>query len=151
VPLTEKQVSSYIKQYFDFVTPDFVPIVLNENNEMVAFAIVMPSLSKALQKGKGKLFPFGFYYLLQALRKNDRADLYTVAVKSGYQGMGVNAILMNNTARVFIERGIKKVETNPELETNLNVQGQWKFFEKRQHKRRRCFIKHLSQKVKEQP
>jgi ribosomal protein S18 acetylase RimI-like enzyme len=143
VPLTEKQVSSYIKQYFDFVTPDFVPIVLNEQNQMVAFAIVMPSLSRALQKAKGQLFPFGFFHLLNALRKNDRADLYTVAVKSGYQGMGVNAILMNSVAKVFNQRGIKKVETNPELETNFDVQGQWKFFDKRQHKRRRCFIKHL--------
>lgn len=144
VALTEKQVVSYVKQYFDFVTPDFVPIIINEQNQMVAFAIVMPSLSRALQKSKGQLFPLGFYYLLQALRKNDRADLYTVAVKSGYQGMGVNAILMNTIAEAFNKRGINKVETNPELETNLNVQGQWKFFEKRQHKRRRCFIKHLS-------
>lgn len=144
VPLTEKQVSSYIKQYFDFVTPDFVPIILNEQNQMVAFAIVMPSLSTALQKAKGQLLPFGFFHLLKALRKNDRADLYTVAVKSGYQGMGVNAIIMNTIAEAFNRRGIKKVETNPELETNLNVQGQWKFFDKRQHKRRRCFIKHLA-------
>jgi GNAT superfamily N-acetyltransferase len=144
VPLTEKQVEAYIKQYFGFVTPDFVPLVVNQQGKMVAFGIVLPSLSKALQKAKGQLFPFGFIHLLRALKKNDRADLYLVAVKAEYQGKGVNAILMNQMHQVFLRLGITSVETNPELETNANVQGQWKYYERRQHKRRRCFIKHLS-------
>ena len=144
VPLTKKQMEAYIQQYLGFVTPEFVPIVLNENNEMVAFGIVMPSLSRALQKSKGRLFPFGFIHLLIALKKNDRADLYLIAVKSEYQGKGVNAILMNHILNVFHKHGFTKAESNPELETNLNVRGQWKLFETRQHKRRRIFIKHLT-------
>ena len=144
VPLTKKQMEAYIKQYLGFVTPDFVPIVVDENNEMVAFGIVMPSLSRALQKSKGRLFPFGFIHLLKALKKNDRVDLYLVAVKSEYQGKGVNTILMNRMMEVFRKHGYTKAESNPELETNLDVQGQWKLFETRQHKRRRIFIKHLN-------
>jgi len=143
VPFTEKQVEAYIDQYFGFVTPDFVPIVLDQNNRMVAFGVVIPSLSKALQKARGQLFPFGFIYLLHALKKNDRADLYLVAVRSEYQGKGVNAILMNKIHTVFSKLGVTKAESNPELEMNQNVQGQWKYYEKRQHKRRRVFIKHL--------
>jgi GNAT superfamily N-acetyltransferase len=143
VPLTERQVDAYIDQYFGFVSPDLVPIVLDAEGRMVAFGITMPSLSTALQKARGRLFPFGFIYLLGALRKNKRADLYLVAVRSEYQGKGVNAILMDRMHRVFSRLGVTKVESNPELETNANVQGQWKYYEKRQHKRRRVFIKHL--------
>jgi GNAT superfamily N-acetyltransferase len=143
VPLSEKQIDAYINQYFGFVTPDFVPMVMDQDNRMVAFGIVMPSLSRALQKSGGNLFPFGFIHLLRALKKNTRADLYLVAVRSEYQGKGVNAILMNKMHGVFIKLGITKVESNPELETNQNVQGQWKHYEKRQHKRRRVFIKQL--------
>lgn len=144
VPLNRKQVDAYIKQYFDFVTPDIVPMVFDENDRMVAFGVAVPSLSRALQKARGQLFPFGFIYLLRALKKNDRFDLYLVAVKSEYQGKGVNAILMNKLHEVFIERGVTRVESNPELETNIDVRGFWKFYEHRQHKRRRCFIKHLA-------
>ena len=128
---------AYIKQYFDFVTPDIVPMVFDENDRMVAFGVAVPSLSRALQKARGQLFPFGFIYLLRALQKNDRFDLYLVAVKSEYQGKGVNAILMNKLHEVFIKRGITRVESNPELETNIDVRGFWKFYEHRQHKRRR--------------
>ena len=143
VPLTPKQVDAYISQYFGFVTPDFVPMVYNDKNEMVAFGIGLPSLSRALQKSHGRLFPFGFIHLLTALKKNDRADLYLVAVKSEYRGSGANAILMNSMYEVFRKLGVRKIETNPELETNHLVQGQWKYFETRQHKRRRVFIKQI--------
>jgi hypothetical protein len=143
VPLTPKQVDSYIAQYFGFVEPDFVPMVYNDKNEMVAFGIALPSLSRALQKSRGQLFPFGFIHLLKALKQNDRADLYLVAVRSEYRGSGANAILMNSMYEVFRRLGVRKIETNPELETNHLVQGQWKYFETRQHKRRRVFIKQL--------
>ncbi len=143
VPLTERQVEYYIKLYFSLISLDFVPLVVDENDRLVAFGITMPSLSKALQKADGRLFPFGFIHLLRALRKAERADAYLVAVRSEYQGKGVNAILMDAVHRLYIQRGIAKVESNPELETNQNVQGQWKYYDVRQHKRRRCFVKYL--------
>lgn len=143
VPLSREQVDAYIKQYFGFVTPDFVPIVVDENNRMIAFGIAMPSLSRALQRSRGRLFPFGFLHLLAALRWYDRGDLYLVGVRPEFQGRGVNALLIHHMIAVFNRIGIKKVESNPELETNTLVQGQWKSFEHRQHKRRRVFIKHI--------
>jgi len=142
-PLSRRQVDAYIKQYFGFVSPDFVPMVVDAQDRMVAFGITLPSLSIALQKSKGRLFPFGFIHLLKALNKNDKGDLYLVAVSHDYQGRGLNAILINRMIEVFNKHGIKTVESNPELENNHRVQAQWKNFEHRQHKRRRIFIKHL--------
>ncbi len=143
VPMSREQMQVYIDQYFGFVSPEFIPVVLDENNRMVAFGIVIPSIVKALQKSKGRLLPFGWIGLLRSLKKNDLAELYLIAVKSEYQGKGVNAVLMDHITKVLIEKGIKRVETNAELETNVDVQGLWKFYEKRQHKRRRCYIKHF--------
>ncbi len=142
-PLTDKQVAAYVKQYFGFLNPAFTPAVLDENDRLIAFGVTMPSLSRALQKGGGRLFPFGAIHLLRALRHNDRGDLYLVAVRSEYQGKGVNAVLMHMMSQVFADRGIRTVESNPELETNADVQGQWKYYTTRRHKRRRCYIKPL--------
>ena len=143
VALTDAEIKHYTKTYFTFVEPDFVPIILDDNDQMVAFGVTIPSLSGALQKSRGCLFPFGWWPLIQALRKNERADLYLIAVDSRYRGMGVNMVLMNKAFETFKRRGIQWVESNPELEDNRNVQSQWKSFEKRQHKRRRCVIKML--------
>jgi GNAT superfamily N-acetyltransferase len=144
VPLNDKQIEDYTKQYFGFIKPEFVPVVLNDKDEVVAFGITMPSLSRALQKAGGKLFPFGIIHLLRALRKNDRADLYLVAVKPELQGLGLNSLMINQVFNAFRGAGIEKAESNPELETNSQVQAQWKHFEHRQHKRRRVYIKHLT-------
>jgi len=143
VPLTEAQVENYIQQYFALISPEFVPIVLDEIGEMVAFGVALPSLSRALQKSRGRLFPFGFLHIMRALRKNDRADLYLVAVRGDYQGRGVNAILITEMFRVFRDFGIRVIESNPELEDNIAVQAQWRHFGRRQHKHRRAYIKYL--------
>ena len=143
VPLSEEQVDAYINQYFGFISPEFVPVIVDSGGRMVAFGVTIPSLSKALQRSKGRLFPFGAFHLMRALKKNDRADLLLVAVAKEYQGKGVNAVLINHIFEVFRDFGIKKIESNPELESNIAVQAQWKHFERRQHKRRRIFIKHL--------
>lgn len=143
VPLTDAQVEAYINDYIGFLPPKFVPIILDEDGKMAAFGVTMPSLSKALQRTGGRLFPFGFVHILRAMRKNDRADLLLVAVSKAYRGKGVNAILITRMFEVFLEMGIKFVEANPELESNIAVQSQWKHFERRQHRRRRIYIKHL--------
>ncbi len=143
VPLTEKQVKYYTKQYFSFIRPDFVSLVVDKEGQLVAFGITMPSLSVALQKANGRLFPFGFIHLLRAMKRNTLGDLYLVAVRKDLQGKGVNALLMNELTRTFIKNRIGYAEANPELENNLPVQSLWKHYEAQQHKRRRCYIKHL--------
>ena len=144
VELSEKQIDVYVKQYFGFIVPEYVPVVLNNHNEVVAFGIAMPSLSKALQRCNGRLFPFGFIHVLRALKNNTNVDLYLTAVRPDMQNKGVNAILIHESNKVFNKNNVEKVETNRELEENAKVQAQWKFFESRQHKRRRCYKKLLA-------
>lgn len=143
VELSEKQIDMYVKQYFGFIVPEYVPVVLDSNDEVVAFGIAMPSLSKALQRCNGRLFPFGFVHVLRALKNNRRIDLYLTAVRPDMQNKGVNAILIHESNKAFNKNRIDKVETNRELEGNTKVQAQWKFYDSRQHKRRRCYIKQL--------
>ncbi len=143
VELSEKQIDMYVKQYFGFIVPEYVPVVLDSKNKVAAFGIAMPSLSKALQRSNGHLFPFGFIRILRALKNNRNVDLYLTAVRPDMQNKGVNAILIHESNKVFNKNNIEKVETNRELEENSKVQAQWKFFENRQHKRRRCYKKVL--------
>jgi GNAT superfamily N-acetyltransferase len=122
---------------------DFVTIITDKEDKLAAFGITMPSLSVALQKSGGRLFPFGFIYILRAMKKNDSADFLMVAVRKDLQGKGVNALLIHETAKSYIKNGVKYVETNHELEDNRKIRSMWDDFDSRQHKRRRCFIRHL--------
>lgn len=143
VPLTDRQVATYIKQYFGFINPRYIKIVLDEHDRVAAFFIAMPSLSRALQRCGGRLLPFGFVHLYLALKRNTILDLYLAAVRPDMQGKGVNAMFVAEMVKAVTANGIEVVETNPELETNRKVQSHWDYFDTRQHRRRRCYIKTL--------
>ncbi|HEV7333079.1 MAG TPA: hypothetical protein VGN63_18735 [Flavisolibacter sp.] len=143
VPLTQKQIQYYTKQYFSFIHPDFISLITDNEGKLAAFSITMPSLSKALQKANGKLFPLGFWHLLKALKKNNKADLLLIAVRMDLQGKGVNAVLMYETLKSYLKNGITIAEAGHQLEDNKQVQAMWDYFDAGVHKRRRCYIKYL--------
>lgn len=143
IPHSKGQIDLFVKRYLTFINPDFISIIVDQHGALAGFGITMPSFSRALQKAKGRFFPFGFLHLRRAMQRNDRADLYLIAVHPDLQNKGITALIFNKIIETFIRYGIKKVETNPELESNHEVQNLWKGYEMRQHKRRRCLIKDL--------
>lgn len=143
--MTQGQINQYIKTYLPLIDLRMVSLVEDEAGELVAVGISMPSLSKALQKAKGKMLPFGWFHLLKALfvKKPDVLDLLLVGVKPEYQSKGVNALLFYDLVPTYQKMGFKYGESNPELELNKKVQAQWSAFESVQHKRRRAFRKSI--------
>lgn len=143
--LSQRQIDQYVKMYLPVLDLKLVSLITEANGRLIGVGISMPSLSRALQKAKGKLFPFGWWHLLKTLKlkKPKLLDLMLVAIKPEYQGKGVNSILFYDLLPIYIEEGYEYVETNVELESNEKVQQQWIYFERRQHKRRRCFKKKL--------
>ena len=139
--MTERQIDQYVRMYVPVLDLRMVSIVENEQNEIVAVGISMASLSEALQKAKGRLLPFGWFYLLKALfwKRPKMLDLLLVGVRPDYQNKGVNALLFTDLIPVYQQLGFEYAESNPELELNEKVQNQWQYFKTEQHKRRRCF------------
>ena len=143
-PLTDPQIDKYIGDYLNLLNLDLLTLIINKDRKLVGVGISMPSMSRALQKSKGKMLPFGWYHLLKGLKGvNDRVDLMLVAVAPEYQNKGANALLFQDLIPQFIKYGYRYAESNPEMETNAKVQSQWEYFTRRQHRRRRSFYKNL--------
>lgn len=142
--LTERQIDHYINIYLNLLNLDLVTLVVEKTGRLIGLGIALPSMSVALQKSKGRYFPFGWYWLLKGLKgKNDRVDLLLVAVHPEYQNKGVNALMFQDLVPQFIKYGYTYAESNPEMETNAKVQSQWQYFNTRQHRRRRSYSKKL--------
>ena len=143
-PLTQRQIDYYIGMYLSFLRLEDVSVIVDEDEKLVGLGITMPSFSRALQKSGGKLFPFGWWHILKAMRgKTDTVDLMLIAVAKEYLNKGVNALLFADLIPGYIKNGYKWAESNPELEENSSVQLQWQYFDYRQHRRRRAFKKTL--------
>jgi GNAT superfamily N-acetyltransferase len=143
VDLRERQIDFYLDQFFTFIDPDFTSIILNKSNEVVAFAIAMPSLSKALKKSNGKIFPLGWFYLYQAFRNNTVADLYLIAVHPALRKKGITGLIIEDLIHKFRRRKISKAYTHPILEHNGAMVNFWKQFQRTEFRKRGCFIKRL--------
>ena len=138
-PITEEQIKHYKEKYFKFIDKDYIVCIKDKSGSLISFAITMPSYSKALQKAKGKFFPFGWWHLLNAGKKNDRANFYLIGIHPQYQKRGVTAIIFKEIYETFKKKGVKFLETNPELEENASIQALWRDYNPINHKRRRTY------------
>ncbi|MDY6296839.1 MAG: N-acetyltransferase [Alloprevotella sp.] len=139
--MTERQIDGYVKQYIPILDLRMVTLVEDSEDNIVAVGISMPSMSRALQKAHGRLFPFGWWHLLKALKwkRDEMLDLLLIGVHPDYQSKGVNALIFADLIPVYQQMKFRYAESNPELEVNENVQKQWQYFDVQQHKRRRCY------------
>ena len=144
--LSEAQIAEYLDQYLPLLDRQIVPFVLNKQDEVVGAAVTIGSLSKALQKANGRLWPTGWYHLLKALkwRHEDTVEMLLVGVRPDYQGMGVNALFFDDLIPIYNKVGFKWAETGPQLEDNVRELSQWKPLKPEYVKRRRCYFRPLS-------
>ena len=144
VPLTEEVIKNMIDNYIPLVDLDYICSVKDEAERIVAFGVMVPSLAKAFKKAHGRMLPLGIVHMLRALKgKNDVLEMYFVAVDPRHQLAGIPALLIDTLTKKCIENGVAYCETGPMLETNGAVHSLWHYFDKEQHKRRRCYVKSI--------
>ena len=143
VPITDSQKIYFKKKYISFINPEFIKFVVDKNENLVAFSIVMPSFSEALQKAKGKLFPFGWYHLLKARNNAKTVLFYLIGVHPEYQNKGVHAILFKENHKTFTEKGILNCIRTPELADNTAIHLLWKNFKPEVFRKRSTYRKTL--------
>ena len=144
VPLTPAVIKTAVDNYIPLVRLEYICSVKDKSGNIIGFGALIPSIAKALKKCDGKILPVGLPMILSALKgKNDTLEMFFVAVEPKYQLKGVPAVIMSTLLKKLIENGVRYCETGPMLETNKAVHSMWRHFEKRQHKRRRCFIKKI--------
>lgn len=142
--LDEREIDYYIKSYLGQVDPEFIKLAV-DGDKMVGFIIAMPNLSRAFQKARGRLFPFGFIHILREMKRSRVLDFYLAGIRPGYQGKGIDALMGYEMGRSALSRGMEYAESNHELEDNKKIQALWKMYEKRLHRRSRVYNLRLTE------
>ena len=143
-PVNDRQIDQYINSYITILDKDFISIIHDKDERIVAFAITVPSLSKAVQKAKGRLFPFGIFPILKALHRNDTLEALMIGIHPDYQSKGLQVLLFKQIHENVIRRGdIKTMIMNPQLEENVKVQMIFDEYNPQPYMRRRSYFKEL--------
>ena len=143
--LSERQIDNYVDLYMNFVDLNLLSFIENKDGELIAAGVSIPSLAHALQKCRGKIFPFGWWHLFKAMfwKRSDTVELLLIGVKPEWQNKGVNSLIICDLLKRYREGGFRYAETNANLETNTKIQAMWEPFEYTQHKKRWVFAKNL--------
>ncbi|WP_299129479.1 GTP cyclohydrolase [uncultured Winogradskyella sp.] len=143
VEITDIQKEYFKNKFISFVNPEYIKFVVDENDKLIGFAIVMPRFAEALQKANGKLFPFGFTHILKAKKNSKDVIFYLIGIHPEYQNKGVHAVIFNEYYETFTIKGIQTCYRTPELEDNEAIHKIWKHFNPEVYKRRKTFKKLL--------
>jgi len=142
-PLTDSQIRNYLDTYVPILDPDFAVVCVNEKDEPIGFAFCVPTLSTAVKKSDGKLFPLGFIRILKALKKNDTLEALMIGIMPEYQGKGASVLMFKTIHENCVRRGVTKMILNPQLEENFKVQSMFEQYEVEPFMRRRAYKKSL--------
>ncbi len=143
VAITDIQKEYFKKKFISFINPEYIKFVVDKDDALIGFAIVMPGYAKALQKTKGKLFPFGFTHILKAKKHSKDVMFYLIGIHPDYQNKGVHAVIFNEYYHTFKEKGIEMCYRTPELEDNLAIQKIWKHFDPEVYRKRKTYRRYL--------
>lgn len=146
VPLTEIDIQELATQYLNVLDPRLIKIVLDNKGIPVSFVISMANISAGFRKAKGKLFPVGWFYLLQAMRSSTQLDLLLGAVDTRHRGKGLNVMmgvaLMESARRL----GMKTMDSHLILEENILMRAELEKLGGKISKRYRIFQKEIDLK-----
>ena len=144
--LSDEQINQFIHKYLPIVDKRLLPLIVDEKDDVVGVAVTMGSISQAMRKAGGSLWPFGWFHLLKALKwkREDNAEMLLIAVRPDLQGYGVNALFFEDLIPIYNEYGFRWAETGPQLEDNVRELSQWKPLNPEIVKRRRCWQRPLS-------
>ena len=143
VAITDIQKQYFKKKFISFVNPEYIVFIVDKEDKLIGFAIVLPAFAKALQKTNGQLFPFGFLHILNAKKNSKDVIFYLIGIDPEYQNKGVHAVIFNEYYNVFTKKGIQTCYRTPELEDNYAIHQIWKHFSPEVYRRRKTFRKIL--------
>ncbi len=143
VPFTDGMKKLLISNFSLLIDLRFVCVILNENDEAVCMGLCLPSIADAVKKSDGHLTLPAILRILKAKKNPKIIDFALIGVKPSYQMKGVNVIILAEIMKMLNKKGVMYAETNLNLETNNEVLAQWKYFDCKTNKRRRCFIKKI--------
>ena len=146
VPITKAAQDELVKQFIMIVNKEYAVFICDENERVVGFGLCFPAIGDAVKKSGGRLTLPTLIRILRTVKHPETIDLGLVAIRPEYQNAGINAVILDGLLSILEKGEVKKCETNLNLENNTAVQAQWKYFDARQHKRRRSYKKNLEAK-----
>ena len=118
--------------------------VIVHGDDVVGFLFAFHDVSSALQRSKGRLFPFGLIDILLELKRTDTVTVNGMGILPEFQGHGGNAILYTEMGKSLVGFDqFKHVEMTQVAESALQMRADLKNLNGVEYKNHRVYRKHV--------
>ena len=143
MPFTLEEMDDFANRYLLLMDPRYIKVVVNQQNEAIAFVIAMPDISKGIQKSRGYILPFGIIQILLAGRRSEQLNLLLGAVHPEYQNRGLDTIMGSALLESARKGGFLYIDSHLEMESNSKVRAEMEYMGGEVYKKYRIFGKSL--------
>jgi len=109
VPLAKAEIQEMARQLLLFADPRLIKLIYKEDRP-IGYLLAYPDVSAAIQRSRGKFFPFGWLNLLIELRRCEWININGAGIIEEYRGLGGTAVLFNEMQKSIAARKAKHVE-----------------------------------------
>jgi GNAT superfamily N-acetyltransferase len=119
-PIPDEELEALIGRLVIIAKPELMKLIF-KGGELIGFSFAHPDLSAAIQRIKGRLYPFGWLALLRERRRTEWLNLNGNAVLPAYQGLGANAILYDELFKTVLGSPYRHVDVVQMQEDNTRM------------------------------
>jgi hypothetical protein len=121
-PLTEREIKFILDTMLTVADPRLIKIITHED-QVVGFLFAFLDISAAMQRARGRLFPFGLIDMLLEMRRTEWITLNGAGVLPEFQGKGGNAILYTEIEKTLNSYTFKHGELTQVAETATQMRA----------------------------
>lgn len=109
IPITDEEASTMVDQLLWFADPRLIKVIMKDRAP-VGFLFAYPDISAAVQRTRGRIFPFGWIDLLLEMRRTKWVNINGAGILEDYRGLGGTAILFSEMQKSILEGGFEDAE-----------------------------------------
>lgn len=142
-PLSQREIDFVVDNIMTIADHRLIKIIVHgENADVVGFLFAFHDVSAALQRSKGRLFPFGLIDILLELKRTDKVAVNGMGILPEFQGLGGNAILYAEMGHTLLDfKQFKHVEMSQVAETTEQMRADLKNLNGVEYKNHRVYRK----------
>ena len=142
-PLDNIEAKEFSERFLPLLKPQYIKLILNKTNNIVAFVVAMPDISDGFKKANGKLFPFGFIHILRAFKKTNQLNLLLGCVDENIRNSGLIALMNIALLNAARKNNLTVLDSHLILEENTKMRAVMERMEHNIYKKYRIFEKKI--------
>lgn len=141
-PLTDREIK-FVVDNIMLVADHRLMKIITHRDDVIGFLFAFPDISAAMQRIRGRLFPFGIFHLLREMKKTNWIALNGAGILPEFHGRGGNALLYSEMEKTLLDFNFRFADLTQVAESAVEMRSDLENLGAKPYKNHRVYRKAL--------